>query len=66
MSWQVALKKTEVKAELLTDIDMLLMTEKEIREGICHAIDQYAKTNNKYKKDDDKNIEPSYKCWGCK
>ena len=45
---------------------MLLMTEKEIREGICHAIDQYAKTNNKYKKDDDKNIEPSYKCWGCK
>ena len=41
---------------------MLLMTEKEIREGICHAIDQYAKTNNKFKKDD-KNIEPSYKCW---
>ena len=43
---------------------MLLMAEKEIREGICHTIDQYAKTNNIYKKDDDKNIEPSYKYWG--
>ena len=32
------LKKTEVKLELSTDMDMLLMVEKEIRGGICHAI----------------------------
>ena len=31
-------KKTEVKLELLTDIDMLLLIEKRIRGGICHAI----------------------------
>ena len=31
-------KKTEVKLESLTDIDMVLMVEKDIREGICHAI----------------------------
>ena len=31
LAWQVALKKTEVKLELLTDIDMLLMVEKRIR-----------------------------------
>ena len=31
-------KKTEVKFELLTDIDMLLMFEKGIRGGTCHAI----------------------------
>ena len=28
--WQVALKKIKVKLELLTDIDMLLMVEKEL------------------------------------
>ena len=43
-------KKTRVKLELLTNIDMLLMIEKEIRGGICHAIHRYAKTNNKYMK----------------
>ena len=35
-------KKTEVKLELLTDVDMLLMVEKGIRGGMCHAIDRYA------------------------
>ena len=55
--WQAALKKTEVKLELLTDIRMLLMGEKGIRGGICHAIHQYAKANNKYMKDYDKNNE---------
>ena len=38
LAWQVALEETEVKLELLTDIDMLLMVEKGIRGGICHAI----------------------------
>ena len=38
LAWQAAFKKTEVKLELLTDIDMLLMVEKEIRGGICNAI----------------------------
>ena len=40
-------KKTEVKLELLTDIDMLLMVEKGIRGEICHATRRYAKANNK-------------------
>ena len=62
-----ALKKTEVKLELLTDIDMLLMVEKGIRERICNAIHQYAKANNKYMKDYDKNKESSYlKYWDVK
>ena len=35
---KAALKKAEVKLELLTDIDMLLTVEKGIRGGICNTI----------------------------
>ena len=33
---------------------MLLIVEKGIRGGICHAIHRYTKANNKYMKDYDK------------
>ena len=33
----------EKKQELLTDYDMLLMIEEDIRGGICHAVHHYAK-----------------------
>ena len=43
---------------------MLLVMEKSIREGICHAIHRHAKANNKYIKDYEKNKELSYlKYW---
>ena len=49
LAWQACLKKTEVKLELLTDVDMLPMVEKGICHAkICHAIHRYAKANNKY------------------
>ena len=56
LAWQACLKKKGVKLELLTDPGMLLMVEKGIRGGICHAIHRYAKANNKYMKncDEDK------------
>ena len=61
---QAALKMTKVKLDLLIDklsiTDILLMVEKGITGGVCHAIHQYAKINNKYKKDYDKNQESSY------
>ena len=41
LPWHAALKKTKVKLELLTEIDMLLMVEKGIREGLCHSINRY-------------------------
>ena len=53
-------KKTEVKLELLTDVDMLLMVEKGIRGGISHTIHRYAKANNKYMKDYKKDEEESF------
>ena len=61
LAWQACLKKAEVKLELLAD-NMLIMVEKGIRGGICHAIHRYAKTNNKYMKNYNKNIELSYSC----
>ena len=48
LAQQAALKKTEVKLELSTDVDMLLMVEKGITAGIICAIHQYAKANNSH------------------
>ena len=39
---------------------MPIMIEKGIRSGICHAINRYAKANNKHMKNYDKNKESSY------
>ena len=60
VAWRAALKNTEVKLKLLTDIAILLMTKKGSREGICLAIHRYAKPNKKYTKNYDKNKESSY------
>ena len=53
-------KKTNVKLELLTDYDMLLMVEEGIRGVICHVINRHAKANNKYMKSYDENKQSSY------
>ena len=37
LAWQACFKKTDVKLELLIDIDMLMMVEKGIRGGICQS-----------------------------
>ena len=43
---------------------MLLIVEKGIRGGICHAVYWYVKANSKYMKDYDKNKESLYlKYW---
>lgn len=49
-------KKTKVQLELLTDIKVLFM----VRGVICHSINRYAKPNNIYMKDYDRNKESSY------
>ena len=60
LAWQACLKKRELELELFADSDMLLMIEKGIRGRICHAVHRYAKVNNKYMKNYDKNNESSY------
>ena len=64
LAWLASLKKTKVKLDLLTDIDMLLIVEKGIRGEISHTIHHYGKANNKYMKNYDKNEESFYlKYW---
>ena len=60
LAWQACFKKSGVKLELLTDVDILLMVEKGIRGGICQAVHIYAKANNKDMKNHDKSKESSY------
>ena len=60
LAWQACLKKAGVELELITNVDMLLMVEKGIRDGICHAIHKYARANNKYMLYYDENKGLSY------
>ena len=61
---ELARQTALVELELLTDIDVLLMVKKGIRGGIRHSINRYAKVNNKYMKNCNKNKESSYlKYW---
>ena len=60
LPWQAFLKRTKVKLELLTDVDMLLMVEKGIRAGTCHAIYRYAKASHKYMKNYNKVKDESF------
>ena len=52
--------RKEVKLELLTDYQMLLMIEEGIRGGICQSTHRYAKANNRYMKNYDKRVIISY------
>ena len=56
LALEACLKMTKVKLELLTDIAMVLMFEKEIRGGISQAIQKYSSDNNKYMP----NVDPDH------
>ena len=60
LAWQACLKKADVKLELLTDCQILLMVEEGIRGGMCQSTHRYDKANNKFMKNYDKKIESSY------
>ena len=48
LSWDAMLKKTGVKLELMSNINMFQFIERGIRGGVSCICERYAKANNKY------------------
>ena len=60
LSWEAMLKITDIKLELITDIEIYNFIESGIRGGISQITHRYAEVNNKYLNHYDKNKEDSY------
>jgi len=60
LSWDVMLKMTDIKLELMLAIDMNQFIEKSMRGGISYIANRYRKTNNKYMKTYDKKASLKY------
>ena len=60
LSWDAMLKMTDIKLELMTDIDMYQFIEKGMRGGISYIANRYGKANNKYMKSFDEKAPSKY------
>ena len=60
LSWDAMLKMTDIKLELMTDIDMFQFIEKGLRGGISYIANRYGKANNKYMKEYDEKASSKY------
>ena len=60
LSWDAMLKMTDIKLELMTDIDMFQFIEKGMRGGISYIANRYGKANNIYMKKYDEKAPSKY------
>ena len=60
LSWDAMLKMTDIKLELMTDIDMFQFVEKGTRGGISYIANRYGEANNKYMKEYNKEKPSKY------
>ena len=60
LSWDAMSKMTNIKLELMTDIDMFQFIEKGMRGGVSYIANRYGKANNKYMKEYDEKAPSKY------
>jgi len=60
LSWDAMLKMTDIKLELMSDIDMFQFIEKGIRGGTSYIASRFGEANNKYMKSYDKTKPSQY------
>ena len=60
LSWDAMLKMTNIKLELMTDVDMFLFIEKGMIGGVSYIANQYGSANNKYMKEYDEKAPSKY------
>ena len=60
LSWDSMLKMTDIKLELITDIDMYQFIEKGLRSGVSYIANRCGKANNKYMKEYDEKAPSKY------
>ena len=60
LSWDAMLKMTDIKLELMVDIDMFQFIEKGMRGGISYIANRYGKANNKCMKNYDEKAPSKY------
>ena len=60
LSWDAMLKMTNIKLELMTDIDMFQFIEKGMHGGVSYIANQYGNANNKYMKEYDEKAPSKY------
>ena len=56
LSWDAMLKMTNIKLELITDIDMFQFIEKGMHDGVSYIANQYRNANNEYMKEYDEKV----------
>ena len=60
LSWDALLKMTNIKLELMTDIDMFQFIKKGMHGGVSYIMNRYRKANNKYMKEYDEKVPSKY------
>ena len=60
LSWDAMLKMTNIKLELMTDVDMFQFIEMGMHGGVSYIANRHGKTNNKYMKEYDENVLSKY------